>query len=114
MNTPKHTPKHKPEPWRVEYKHTGTYIFSNEPNCLLLSMSHTMSTRECNDNAMRIVSCINAMEGIEDPQKFVDDRGRVSKVAIDLLSALEYIVELEHPKSDAYRIAKDALEKAKL
>ena len=61
--------KHTPEPWRVEYKNTGSYIFSKEPNLLLLSMSHTQSTMTCNHNASRIVECVNAMAGIDDPME---------------------------------------------
>lgn len=64
--------KHTPTPWRVEYKPAGTCIFSNEPNFLLLSMSYTQTDKTTVANASRIVKCVNAMEGIEEPAEFMD------------------------------------------
>lgn len=56
--------KHTPTPWRVEYKPASTYIFSNEPNFLLLSMSYTQTDKTTIANAKRIVECVNACEGM--------------------------------------------------
>jgi hypothetical protein len=65
--------KHTPTPWRVEYKPAGTCIFSNEPNFLLLSMSYTQTDKTTIANAKRIVECVNALEGIDNPTKFIND-----------------------------------------
>lgn len=79
---------HTTEPWRVEYKQTGTYIFSNEPNLLLLSMSHTNSTKVCNENAQRIVACVNAMEGIANPERWMQEAKNI----------IDRIIDYSHPE----------------
>lgn len=69
------TPKHTPEPWAASYnglymeiEHEGFYfiaVFGND---------HSPLTRGSNiqkANADRIVACVNALAGIEDPEAFV-------------------------------------------
>lgn len=107
------------EPWRVEYKHTGVYIFSNDPNLLILSMSHTQSTQKCVDNATRIVSCVNAMNGIENPLEFMESAKKINWKIIDdlksdrdqLLSLCEEIVSELNSKVESLNIDHQKLDK---
>lgn len=61
--------KHTPEPWRVEYMLSGTKIFGPKPGNLILTMSKINLPEQSVPDAQRIVECVNAMAGIEDPKK---------------------------------------------
>lgn len=77
--------KHTPEPWRVLLKPNGTYIFGPEPTTqLILSMSMINLPEQSLPDANRIVACVNAMEGIEDPH-LLRDHYEMAEVTIDAL-----------------------------
>ncbi len=73
--------KHSPEPWTVgsrsggsigidSYKHQGTSWFSFAS--VVVKMSDSESDKEeGHANLHRIIACVNAMAGIEDPEEFV-------------------------------------------
>lgn len=71
--------KHTPEPWQQGL--TKHYIVNGESN-LHIAVCHY----ENEANAARIVACVNAMRGIENPQSFIET--------------------VKHLKLDAYETAK--------
>jgi hypothetical protein len=93
--------KHTPEPWRLGK--VGTVVADSSEGITIdgakLDLAihyfggYLVGESISTNNANRIVACVNAMEGIEDPQKFVDDRGMVSKAAIELHAEREQLLE---------------------
>jgi hypothetical protein len=73
--------KHTLEPWRVHSygPDEPTWILGPEPGTIFVARMG--STMGCNDasreeekvNACRIVACVNALDGIEDPAEWVRD-----------------------------------------
>lgn len=63
-------------------------------------------------NAQRIVACVNAMEGIENPEEFV----RQGRAADELLEAIKPLVDIAHhaPGGHGYAIdmGREAIAKA--
>jgi hypothetical protein len=72
----KETTKHTPEPWELNKTTDGLSITSKNGvivHCYSVSISdynHDIPKA----NAARIVECVNAMTGIEDPKKWVEER----------------------------------------
>lgn len=79
---------HTPEPWHVANvpdsmgRHAGRYEIFNKPYQLGI-VAHADSKEDSD----RIVSCVNAMKGIEDPAKYVTDNN-------DLKDLLRTLVEV--------------------
>lgn len=70
MNEPKYTPVHTPEPWALRNSvcgHNFIDMFSIKTEEIIL-----IQNNERIKDWPRIVSCVNAMAGIEDPQKLRD------------------------------------------
>lgn len=63
--------KHTPEPWIVNDTSVGITIFSEKQSAYLMYMSQTRTVNEGNANAYRVVECVNAMEGVENPTEFI-------------------------------------------
>lgn len=87
--------KHTPEPWGVRVTSVGTNIFSEKQSTYLMYMSQTRTVKEGNANAYRVVECVNAMEGIENPAEF--------------MATVRKLVEEVHngSRSEAWDIARD-------
>jgi hypothetical protein len=87
--------KHTPEPWGVRVTSVGTNIFSEKQSTYLMYMSQTRTVKEGNANAYRVVECVNAMEGIENPAEF--------------MATVRKLVEEVHngSRSEAWDIAQD-------
>jgi hypothetical protein len=71
------TTRHTPEPWHVEYYRHGTSIlgedYSNGSGLGSRAVAAVVHDNRANDsaaaNAARVVACVNACAGIEDPAK---------------------------------------------
>lgn len=75
---------HTPEPWNYVYEN-GTWEGYHEPT----SGPFEITFRTDNEaNATRIMTCINAMQGIEDPEKFIKDTmimvGTIQELRIEI------------------------------
>lgn len=130
--------KHTPEPWKhAEPSLAGwVEILNNEYDTIGSMYMKTPNENEA--NAARIVACVNACAGKPNPIRWVKEADEMLTKVIafehpemklgdsrldtllkfaaqrdELLKALEYIVANEHPKSDAYQVADDAIAKAK-
>lgn len=57
--------KHTPEPWSIDQDGT---IMANDPNDTYISGKITLGDCFSESNARRIVACVNAMAGMEDPE----------------------------------------------
>jgi hypothetical protein len=94
--------KHTPEPWYTDSDRFVDFIYSDREK---VCQFHNREKDDFDNkvaNAKRIVDCVNAMEGIEDPMEFV-------RKAQEMREALELIIKEEHPKSDPYQIAFNTL-----
>jgi len=87
--------KHTREPWRFtlydELTFTIGCIESDKGLCKIISsISSSRDKNETSEsNANRIVECVNAMEGIENPEQFISNRyslQKKNKLIIDLLN----------------------------
>jgi hypothetical protein len=87
--------KHTPEPWIVNDTSVGITISSGKQNLYLMYMSATRTDRDNSANANRVVECVNAMEGIENPAEFME--------------SVRKLVEEVHngSRSEAWDIAQD-------
>ena len=87
--------KHTPEPWIVNDTSVGITIFSGKQNLYLMYMSATRADRDNSANANRVVECVNAMEGIENPT--------------ELMESVRKLIEEVHngSRSEAWDIARD-------
>lgn len=69
--------KHTPEPWRVHATdHGGRYI-TNAPPDEITSYAHDLTGECCDEQGYidyaRIVACVNAMVGIENPAAYLQN-----------------------------------------
>lgn len=90
----KEQPKHTPEPWIVKPR---TVIRNGFIEKTISVVNSTQDEAICDvyksekNNADRIVACVNAMEGIEDPEhwvKLAKEKLASAKTAIDLQQVL--------------------------
>ncbi len=92
--------KHTPEPWDVK----GNQIkcpMGHVAECFRLDKYIEGNTEA---NAERIVTCVNAMAGIDDPAAFV----KQAKAAPEMLKSLEAIAEgCSFPDNDVERAIRD-------
>ena len=84
--------KHSPEPWQLEevFADINSLTFAN------------VSTKEGSlvdviygsihlPNALRIIECVNAMEGIEDPKKYTEMVRNITQNALLLGREMEFV-----------------------
>lgn len=62
--------KHTPTPWNCDTAEIGTFVRFEG---LILAKMRELEGIDHKANAARIVACVNAMAGIEDPQMLRDD-----------------------------------------
>jgi hypothetical protein len=70
--------KHTPEPWEHDGELNKDYdidIWSKNSAVNICEMSKTDGSQLTNAN--RIVSCVNAMQGIDDPEEFMRDLRKI-------------------------------------
>jgi hypothetical protein len=68
----KETTKHTSEPWKVgEY---GSIYPVKEGACIATTTTQSGKLSNSIANENRIVECVNAMAGIDDPKKWVEER----------------------------------------
>jgi hypothetical protein len=63
---------HTPEPW----SQSDTWVFAADREFISVSFGHKQFTDQrasAKANAERIVACVNALAGIEDPEAFVKE-----------------------------------------
>lgn len=72
------------EPIRVVFTSKSTKVFGKDAGNLLFTMSKSsLNEREQRTYARRIVSCVNALEGIEDPIKMRETWDVVKELELD-------------------------------
>jgi hypothetical protein len=81
---------HTPEPWGVRVTSVGTNIFSEKQSAYLMYMSQTRTVKEGNANAYRVIECVNAMEGIQNPAEFIAS-------IYDVLKECKHQLQLQEP-----------------
>jgi hypothetical protein len=87
----KETPKHTPEPWELNKTTDGLSITSKNGvivHCYSVSISdynHDIPKA----NAARIVECVNAMAGIDDPKKWVEEMKDENKLLKRVLKSTD-------------------------
>ncbi len=91
--------EHSPEPWRVDggYLKMDACVIAANDTFVLGYSSDEGAFSEDDPNIVRIVACVNAMEGIPDPQAFVEAARAIVKAdeenhafnVIDLQAALK-------------------------
>jgi hypothetical protein len=92
--------KHTPEPWGVGYYDgSGTPEFivaDNEPVAVTAwgcdCCKDTPSEQDA-ANALRIVACVNAMQGIADPAAFVKAVDELREAATDARNLIHWLTE---------------------
>ena len=95
---------HTPEPWRYHRNHRTILGDSEERNEVATVTSFfNYETREYltelqDDNAARIVECVNAMAGIEDPVEFMREIKQISTDNFEWCGAWEF--KLQHGAVD--------------
>lgn len=62
-------PKHTPEPWVLQKWGISIEIISSEDNKSIAAVA----IENIHDNAQRIIDCVNAFEGIENPIDFMNN-----------------------------------------
>ena len=87
----KKTP-HTPEPWHRHLTQDKLSVFAD--NWMICSLSHSFSEKETHANASRIVSCVNAMAGIEDPKKLRETWDSIQHLELDAYQKLKEKVGL--------------------
>ncbi len=60
-------PTHTPEPWNLVFN-PALDVFVRDKNGLILAKMRALDGIDHQANAARIVECVNAMKGIEDPK----------------------------------------------
>lgn len=120
-----YTPEHTPEPW----KNDGWDNFGEdlEPVIVLEASSRTIiamvytdkntwegasADKECIANAQRIVDCVNACEGIANPEAAVEAMVKALRFYADRLAFTHLDGECSAMCSDEGDIARDAVAKA--
>lgn len=100
------TLQHIPEPWRECGADTGgcqcCQIWSKSADCIVaVALTHKDESYTGGDgptqeaalaNAKRIVACVNALEGIEDPSTILADMLHCQERVVNLLEALRFIM----------------------
>lgn len=64
--------KHTPEPWRENSQGDAEHIYCERHGAIATIPHGGLNRDEHKANAQRIVACVNAMAGIEEPQAFRD------------------------------------------
>ena len=64
----KKTPKHTPEPWKAQ----GCYIIDEKSRFIVVTSLDTTLDTDVH-NIARIVECVNALSGIDDPKEWVEN-----------------------------------------
>lgn len=78
------------EPIRVVYTSKSTKVFGKDAGNLLFTMSKSsLDEREQRTYSRRIVSCVNALEGIEDPIKMRETWDVVKELELDAFHKLK-------------------------
>lgn len=71
--------EHTPGPWEHHKEADDTaHIFSDDYGSILTIHRTSYNPTDVNANAARIASCVNALEGIEDPATFIRTVGHVA------------------------------------
>lgn len=80
--------KHTPEPWKIAYEKGSIYIEDVETmlNQVVVFKYGQMEGKD-EANAARIVECVNALAGIENPKEWVD-KIKQSFLGVDITNAL--------------------------
>lgn len=83
--------EHTAEPWHFEKDNFSNFIMDSELNiiCQLFNKYET-DFPNFKPNAKRIVACVNALEGIKDPEAFVKDAINSFKEPAIELELLKY------------------------
>ena len=89
--------KHTPGPWRVSDE-PGTISAPGKPSvCEMGSVARSTGrftwNAEDRANQARIVACVNAMEGIKDPEAFVADAREVPEAVEALVGAARAMLQ---------------------
>lgn len=101
-------PTHTPEPWNSVFN-PALDVFVRDKNGLILAKMRAIDGIDHQANAARIVECVNAMEGIEDPSNLratwdaikeleLDKYIELKKVIVDVIKLIDEGREL-HPTS---------------
>lgn len=78
-------PTHTPEPWRIRTDLPQPVIASESGQYVVAIPSEI--------NASRIVACVNAMEGIEDPKKHRETWNEIQHLELDKYKNLKEAVQ---------------------
>lgn len=73
-------PTHTPGPWELK-------------NGLIITSDGTLPISNMHGNAIRIVDCVNAMEGIEDPKKHRETWDAIQHLELDKYKNLKEAVQ---------------------
>lgn len=88
--------KHVPGPW--ELSPSGQFVRKDTKGdghlviCEVNRNWHTSKETQI-ANALRIVECVNAMEGIDDPKKFRENREAVKHLELDKYHNLKEVIQ---------------------
>jgi hypothetical protein len=82
--------KHTPEPWKRGLDDISIVGSENYP---IVRISYFREYHEQDKNLNRIISCVNAMAGIEDPQKFRDTWEAIKHLELDAYQEAQEQIE---------------------
>lgn len=83
--------KHTKEPWQAD---TVDILDSDKNEIATTAYSpDDKSLDECKANAERIVACVNAMDGIEDPAQFREEYAQFKRIIIEDIDAMAKMQE---------------------
>ena len=80
--------KHHPGPWVIEPDISTVEVFTEQGDkggfgCSWLACSGPGPRETLEANAARIVACVNALEGIDDPEAFVEAAKHITRELTD-------------------------------
>ena len=75
--------KHTPEPWQIKGINSIIILDERDYPICLLNYEDGLLIDNAFENSKRIVSCVNAMAGIEDPQKLREAWEAVKLLELD-------------------------------
>lgn len=91
--------QHTPEPWKIDNK-LGTRIYSTKEDAnheqliaILSPLECSPGKATCNANTARIVACVNAMAGIEDPETWMKTTKEVMEGNLKLQASWSNVIE---------------------
>jgi hypothetical protein len=87
-------PKHTPEPWRIDGPLTDAgHVLIVDPHGDALARLDAETVHLETVNAARIVACVNAFAGIDDPAAFVAAHRELVEAARGIIQAINRAVE---------------------